>query len=408
MHNKRMDCPSLQDASLNLLWIARVFAFVSFLLLMAVPFSGHCDVNMIVIVLSFEKAAQAVWWACKLQGKAAASAKSNHAESLDSTPAWRDRCQESRTRRQPRPAPGHAAAHATVNEDTSYNTHLGRSSVRHRRKMQRPSKKVTALNNDSQTLVSDAASHDSRGKASVHESDHAESAGLKSVRHNRSHNHITMTMHAQDKGKLQHQPALLQAASHGMVSVDKFTNHPSPKYYSREQMQCPSKTTSELNNDNSQRWVSYAASHFPRRVDSHSSQKVIVQSTSPVTPAKKPQPKRQEHSPGLPALQVVRERSLPLERTFCTTSPPPTFPKKSQPNGKCQANGSSLPSPRHAREKSPPLERTLSRATFSLDGATTLKSSGVRFYADVVSRARAAQLASHAQAAQRLSRCTSV
>ena len=94
MHNKRMDCPSVQDASLNLLWIARVFAFVSFLLLMAVPFSGHCDVNMIVIVLSFEKAAQAVWWACKLQGKVAASAKSNHDKSLDSTPA----CQESRTR----------------------------------------------------------------------------------------------------------------------------------------------------------------------------------------------------------------------------------------------------------------------------------------------------------------------
>jgi len=148
-------------------------------------------------------------------------------------------------------------------------------------------------------------------------------------------------------------------------------------------MQRPSTTTSELNDDDSQRWV-YAASHFPRRIASHSSQKVIVQSTSPVTSANKPQPKRQEHGPGLPALQVVRERSLPLEQTFCSTSPPLTFPKKSQPNGKCQANGSSLPSPRHAREKPPPLERTLSRATFSFDGATTLKSSGVRFYADVV------------------------
>jgi len=100
----------------------------------------------------------------------------------------------------------------------------------------------------------------------------------------------------------------------------------------------------ELNND-SRRWVSDAASHYPKRAASQTFKKARVQSTPPVTSLKKSQPNRQEDVSGLPALQLVRERSLPLERTF-------------------------------------------SRAASS-----DAKSSGVRFYADVVSRAQAVQLA---------------
>jgi len=391
VQDHRMNGPAVQDASLNLLWIARVLAFLAFLLIMSVLVSGHCDVNIIVLVLSLGKSAQSVWWASNLQSK---DAKSNHAGSHDSTPARRDQCKESRTRQQPELAPWHAAAPATVSKD-KHAIHPGK----HGKTIQRSSKMTTAL-------VPDAASHHSRGKASVQESDHVESAGLKPVRHDRSHNHVTMTPHSQDKGRLRKQPVLVQAAASGTFSVNKPANRLSPKYYCGEKMQRPSGENAVKEVE--RRWVSCAVIHFPERSAIHSSQKSNVQITSPANSPKKPQPKSPEDASGLPALQLAR--SLPLDQTFSTISLPVTFPKtrKLQPNGKCQANGSGLTGPRLAREMSPSFERTLNRATFSLDAATPPNSSGVRFYTDVVSRARAAQLASRAQAAQCLRRCKSV
>jgi len=60
-------------------------------------------------------------------------------------------------------------------------------------------------------------------------------------------------------------------------------------------MQRQSATTTTLNDaPDTQKWVSYAASHYPTKAASHNPKRASVQSTLPVEYSKKLQPKRQD------------------------------------------------------------------------------------------------------------------